>query len=225
MRKAVPLLAFALLFAAPQTLSGAQSSHKRTARRKSTHRTAVAPAKSSPADTAQPTQATQSSTQTTAEQQQQSQQQSQPTQPQSQQPKQQTIPQVRLDDPVVTPRASGKSEDELAAEAFSASLNDALRKPLKGETRRVGTLTQIECAGGGLVFTVEAEGRTLRLTSRGFEGLQIVAYTPQAGTQLTCGPRKLQSRAIVTYRAAPGARDDGSIVALEFVPENFKLRQ
>jgi len=125
-----------------------------------------------------------------------------------------------------TSAQSGKSDDELASEAFSSSINDALRKPLAGETRLLGTLTRIEC-GGGLVFTFEAGGRTLRLTSRDFDGLQIVAYTPQAGSQLSCGPRKLQSRAVVTYRAAAGgrAKSDGEIVALEFVPENFKLRQ
>ena len=122
---------------------------------------------------------------------------------------------------------SGKSSEESAAEAFMSSLNDALRKPLAGETRLLGTLTRIECSGGGLVFTFEAEGRTLRLTSRDFDSLQIVAYTPQAGSQLSCGPRKLQSRVVVTFRAAKAARAkaDGEMVALEFVPDNFKLRQ
>jgi tetratricopeptide (TPR) repeat protein len=122
---------------------------------------------------------------------------------------------------------SGKSSDESPEEAFTSSLNDALRKPLAGETRLLGTLTRIECSGGGLVFTVEAGGRTLRLTSRDFDSLQIVAYTPQAGSQLSCGPRKLQSRVVVTFRAAKVARakSDGEMVALEFVPDNFKLRQ
>ena len=126
-----------------------------------------------------------------------------------------------------TPAQSNKSEAELEAEAISSTLNDALRKPQQGETRLLGTLSRIECGSGGLVFSVESGDRTLRLTSRDFESLHIVAYTPQAGNQLTCGPRKIQSRVVVTYRAATGGRNktDGAAVALEFVPETFKLSQ
>src|SRR5579885_2116787 len=223
MRKAVSLLTFVFALAAPQALSAAQSPHKRATRHRPTRRAA----KSTPADANNAQATTQpSSSQATGQQSQQSQQPPQTSSPQATQTRQSTeqaIPQVRLDDPVVTPRAGGKSVDELASEAFAASLNDALRKPLAGETRVVGTLTRIECAADRLVFTVESEAYTLRLTSRDFGDVQIVAYTPQAGTQLSCGPRKLQSRAVVTYRPASGAKSDGTIVALEFVPENFKL--
>jgi tetratricopeptide (TPR) repeat protein len=126
-----------------------------------------------------------------------------------------------------TPAQSDKSEAELEAEAISSTLNDALRKPQQGETRLLGTLSRIECGSGGLVFSVESGDRTLRLTSRDFDSLHIIAYTPQAGNQLTCGPRKIQSRVVVTYRAAAGGRTktDGAAVALEFVPDNFKLSQ
>jgi hypothetical protein len=126
-----------------------------------------------------------------------------------------------------TARRPGMSEDEAVAEAFSAALNDALRKPLAGETRLLGVLTRVECNAEGLVFVVRAGERQLRLTSRDFEGVHITAYTPDAKGEMTCGPRKAGSRAVVTYRAAPDARakTDGAITALEFVPANFQLRQ
>ena len=126
-----------------------------------------------------------------------------------------------------TARRPGTSEDEAVAEAFSAALNDALRKPLEGETRLLGVLTRVECNAGGLVFVVRAGDRQLRLTSRDFEGVHITAYTPDAKGEMTCGPRKAGSPAVVTYRAAPDARakTDGVITALEFVPANFQLRQ
>jgi tetratricopeptide (TPR) repeat protein len=117
--------------------------------------------------------------------------------------------------------------DELANDALSATLNEALRKPREGETRVLGTLTRIECVPKGLVFVVKSGERTLRLASKGFEGVQITAYTPDAGSELTCGPRKQESIVVVTFRAAADARakTDGALAALEFVPANFKLKQ
>src|SRR5205085_9185019 len=101
-----------------------------------------------------------------------------------------------------------------------------LRKPLEGETRVLGTLTRIECGPKGLVFVVKSGERTLRLASKGFEGVQITAYTPDAGSELTCGPRQQESLVVVTFRAATDARakTDGPLAALEFVPATFKLK-
>jgi tetratricopeptide (TPR) repeat protein len=122
---------------------------------------------------------------------------------------------------------AGKAGEETAADALISALNDALRKPLEGETRALGTLTRIECGPKGLVFVVKSGERTLRLASKGFEGVQITAYTPDAGSELTCGPRKQESLVVVTFRAATDARakTDGALAALEFVPSNFKLKQ
>jgi hypothetical protein len=122
---------------------------------------------------------------------------------------------------------AGGSSDEPANDALSATLNEVLRKPLEGETRSLGTLTRIECGPKGLVFVVKSGERTLRLASKGFEGVHITAYTPDAGSELTCGPRKQESLVVVTFRAATDARakTDGALAALEFVPANFKLKQ
>lgn len=132
------------------------------------------------------------------------------------------------DDAAAQEKQDGKSDDERAAEAFSAALNDALRKPLAGETRAQGVLTRIECtARGQLVFVVRVGERLLRLSAKTFEEVHIMAFTPDAGSQLTCGPRKPESRVVVTYRAAADARakTDGALAALEFVPANFQLKQ
>lgn len=123
-------------------------------------------------------------------------------------------------------RQTGKSDDERASDAFSSALNDALRKPLAGETRVRGVLTRIECSARGIVFVVQVGERLLRLSVKSFDEVHIMAFTPDAGGELTCGPRKSES-VVVTYRAAPDARakTDGAITALEFVPANFQLRQ
>ena len=120
---------------------------------------------------------------------------------------------------------SGKSEDELVAEALSSAIGDALRKPLAGEARARGTLTRIECGAKGLVFVIKVGERLLRLSAKSFEELHIMAFTSEAGSELTCGPRNLNSPVIVTYRTAPQARakTDGPLVALEFVPASFHI--
>ncbi|HEX8188184.1 MAG TPA: DUF1570 domain-containing protein [Pyrinomonadaceae bacterium] len=125
------------------------------------------------------------------------------------------------------PSGPRKSEEERVAEAMAQAINDALRKPQDGETRVSAVLTRIECGPKGLVFVLKAGDRTLRLAAAGFEGLHIVAFTQEAGTELSCGPRKAETPSVVTYRPAADARakTDGSLVALEMVPANFQLRQ
>jgi hypothetical protein len=141
-----------------------------------------------------------------------------------------TTPTVRLDDTVTSEpltRPAGKTDDELAAEAFNATLNEALRKPLAGETRVRGVLTRIECVPEGLVFFVKAGASQLRLSSGGFTEIHIIAFTPDAGKEMSCGARKRESPAVFTYRARAdaAAKTDGSLVALEFVPASFQLKQ
>ena len=46
-------------------------------------------------------------------------------------------PQDKKLDEKVEPRRPGKTDDELVAEAFAASIREALRKPSEGETRVV----------------------------------------------------------------------------------------
>jgi tetratricopeptide (TPR) repeat protein len=122
---------------------------------------------------------------------------------------------------------AGKTEEQLVAEAMSEAINGALRKPEAGETRVQGTLIRIECGQKGLVFHVKAGGRVLRLHADSFNDLHIMAYTREAGGQITCGERKPESHVVVTYRPAADAKSkaDGSLAAVEFVPADFQLRQ
>lgn len=135
----------------------------------------------------------------------------------------------RLDEKI-EPRLPGKTVDEQVAEAFANSIREALRKPAEGETRVRGQLTRIDCVSGGLVFTLKAGKRLLKLRREGFDGLHLMAFTPNAtGGELTCAVRKPSDEVVATYRpvapvaAAARPRTDGALVALEFVPANFQL--
>ncbi|MCA1632953.1 MAG: hypothetical protein LC802_04325 [Acidobacteria bacterium] len=139
-------------------------------------------------------------------------------------------PQERKLDGKIEPRRPGKTENELVAEAFAASIREALRKPSEGETRVRGLFTRVDCNAKGVVFIVKAGKRQLRLRRPGFDGLHIIAFTPDAaGTELTCGPRQPEGHVVATYRpaaaaaAAPRVKTDGELTALEFVPADFQL--
>jgi len=126
-----------------------------------------------------------------------------------------------------TPAGPRKSDDEMVAEALAQAIGDALRKPQAGETRVRAALTRIECGPKGLVFVLKAGERTLRLTAAGFDGLHLVNFSQGADGQLTCGARKAETPSVVTYRPSTDARakTDGALVALEFVPASFQLKQ
>jgi len=136
-------------------------------------------------------------------------------------------PRLRRLDEGGVPTNIGKTEEELVAEALSQAIQEALRKPEMGETRVRGLLTRIECGLKGITFHVKTGDRLLKLNSPDFNSLHLMAYTQEAGGELTCGPRKTESAAVFTYRPSKDARAkaDGEMVALEFVPASFVLKQ
>jgi hypothetical protein len=138
-------------------------------------------------------------------------------------------PQDKKLDEKVEPRRPGKTDDELVAEAFNASIREALRKPARGETRVVGLFKGVDCGTkSGMVFAVKVGRRLLKLRRDDFDGLHLMAFTPDAaGRELVCGPRKPEALVVATYlpaAAGPRVKTDGALVALEFVPADFKLR-
>lgn len=120
---------------------------------------------------------------------------------------------------------SNKSIEELQAEALAEAIHEAMRPAVEGETREQGVLLRIECGQQNLIFHVKVGERVLKLQTESFNNLHIMAFTPEAGGEITCGPRKTESMVVVTFRAATEARakTNGAIVALEFVPASFRL--
>jgi tetratricopeptide (TPR) repeat protein len=114
--------------------------------------------------------------------------------------------------------ATGMTEEE----AMAAALREALRKPQAGETRAVGLLTRVECGPKGATFHVRVGADVLKLQGGDMSGVQFMAFTPEAGSQVGCGQRKPESRVVVTYRARE--KGAGELVAVEFVPAKFELK-
>lgn len=108
----------------------------------------------------------------------------------------------------------------------SALLREALRKPGAGEKQVQAMLLRIDCDARGIVFTVKVDDRQLRFRTDKFNNVQMVAFSPDAGAEITCGPRKTESWVIICYVPLEDKRSNvaGVIKSLEFVPKNFKLK-
>jgi hypothetical protein len=96
-----------------------------------------------------------------------------------------------------------------------------MRKPEAGELRARGVLTQVECNSKGTIFHIRVGQQVLKLSGGDMSGIHFMAFTQQeAGGEISCGPRKPESQVVVTYRVRGKG---GDLVAVEFVPTNFKL--
>lgn len=106
-------------------------------------------------------------------------------------------------------------------------LEEALRKPNEGEQRLQGLLMRLDCDSKGIVFFIKVGDRLLKLHIDSFENMDITSYAPDVGGEITCGARNPENNVIATFTASKDARAkvDGEIVAIEFVPKDFKLKK
>src|SRR5262249_41272737 len=126
---------------------------------------------------------------------------------------------LRAAPPAAGPTLPPTQDDE------NTALDEALRKPQGDEKRLQGILTAVQCDAKGIVFQVRAGDRLLKFHANNFETVDITAFTTDVGGNITCGVRKPENSAIITFGPAkPGGKFDGEAVALEFVPAKFVLK-
>ena len=137
--------------------------------------------------------------------------------------------QVRMGERVIV-SGEGKppTEAEMAkmqAEAEHEAIVSALREPKDGEIRIFGYLSKIECSSGNIFYTIRADGQLIKLQSKDFMGLNVMAYGPSTETEIGCGSVKKEFYAILTYvpKENPKTKTKGELVSIEIVPDKFKL--
>ena len=119
------------------------------------------------------------------------------------------------------------NEDRTEVELDSFSyLREALRKPAPDEQQIQGTLLRLECDAKGIWFVVQTGDRLIKLRTSKFEGVQITAFSSDAGTEITCGPRNPQNAVVICYvpTTDPKAKYAGDLRSVEFVPRDFVLK-
>lgn len=104
-------------------------------------------------------------------------------------------------------------------------IKNALRKPEAGEQRELAYPEKIECSGRSIFFIVKSGEKVLKLKTDAPQNVRIASFTQIGSMQFGCGVKFPQLPAVVTFRPSADAKDkvSGEIVAVEFVPEGFKL--
>ena len=121
------------------------------------------------------------------------------------------------------------TDEEIARlneEAMLEAINQTLRKPKTDETRGLGFITKIECGAKGIEYWARIDDRLLQFTSETFDSLFLMSFDGKlSNDEFGCGTVKKDMYAVITYRPTDAAktRTAGEIVAVEFVPKNFKF--
>ena len=111
-------------------------------------------------------------------------------------------------------------------EAMLGAIAAALRQPQEGEKREIGVVEKIECSGQNVFFHVKTETQALKLKASSPQSVKIAAFTPEvAQMQIGCGVKMPPIPAVISYRpnGDAKAKQNGEILAVEFVPKSFKL--
>ncbi len=133
-----------------------------------------------------------------------------------------TRPVVIVDD---SGQPAGTREfDERRRESMMEALKKALRKPGPGEKRVMGKLMKIECGRKYTTYLISSDGRVLRLRNDPEKTLHIITFSRDAdGVEFRCGFGPFDIPAVITFSDTSENKMDGNLIAIEFVPDSFRL--
>jgi len=105
------------------------------------------------------------------------------------------------------------------------AINRSLRPPRAGEKHVLGRISKIDCKSN-VIFSVKTDSENFSLASSDFRQLTILTFVPDNGRgEVGCNSSLSDYVAVITYRdiPAPKAGPRGELVALEFVPNDFRF--
>lgn len=114
---------------------------------------------------------------------------------------------------------------KVKADVTLRSINSMLHKPLKGETRVIGSVQKIDCKKG-IIYTIKTPTESFALTSADFQRLELNVFIKEAdNVSVGCDSDLSPFNAMVTYKSStsPKLNSRGELVALEFVTPDFRL--
>lgn len=106
------------------------------------------------------------------------------------------------------------------------SINQALKPPADTEKQIIGKITKVSCVPKMIVYTVKTETETLSLFSKDFQNLALVAFDSGAeNVQMKCNANLSAYNSVLTFKpsTAPKAANAGELIAIDFVPANFRF--
>lgn len=106
-------------------------------------------------------------------------------------------------------------------------VNRGIERPKVGEAIVVGNIEKITCIKGVVIYEIKTAAKRLSLASKDFNELKMINFSnDNKNTQVGCGTELKQFLTVLTYRENknPKITSDGSLIAIYFVPNNFKLK-
>lgn len=106
------------------------------------------------------------------------------------------------------------------------ALNMSLRKVVAGETHVLGQIQKIECKGKSITYSVKSGNENFALNSKDFQNLTIVTFDPELmNVQIGCDAKIQDLNLVLTYKPQADAKAAmrGELIAVEFVPKNFRF--
>jgi tetratricopeptide (TPR) repeat protein len=107
------------------------------------------------------------------------------------------------------------------------NLNRALERPRQDEKQIVGTIKSVACSKDGINYQVTSEGKDLRFTSNGFQGLRMaVLLEGEHSFEIDCGVNFGKYLTVIAFRPIVDNRPNSipQLTSITFVPDFFVLR-
>lgn len=117
--------------------------------------------------------------------------------------------------------------ERLREETMNLSINGEVRGHRSDGTEQlIGNILRIDCKGNNVTFSIKTDSGTFGLTSSGFQQLELNAYMEVGKeAEMRCGAQMANLRTVITYKptGAPASVTKGELVAIDFVPSNFRF--
>ena len=104
-------------------------------------------------------------------------------------------------------------------------INEALSKPAENEKRILGNIISINCEDDQIIFQVTAGNRSLKFKNTNLQNLKLRAFAKNTSNkQIGCGLILENKLSSIIYKPFEAEENEisGEIIAIEFVPDNFK---
>ena len=116
--------------------------------------------------------------------------------------------------------------EKIAKRENLKAINRELRKPLDGEKRVIGHIQAINCKVRPIVYSIKTPDGAFTVTSNDFQGLTLMTFAENAAeAEIGCDAKVADINAVLTYKERTGGKgmNRGDLVAVEFVPQDFRL--
>ena len=116
--------------------------------------------------------------------------------------------------------------DKIAKQENLKAINRELRKPLDGEKRVIGHILAINCKIRPIAYSIKTADGLFTVTSKDFQGLTLMTFAENGSdAEIGCDAKLADLNAILTYKehAAAKGTNHGELVAVEYVPQDFRL--